>query len=187
MITADLKLVVQMGDLHAYHSPIPREVYEANFRLLRDTKVSLLGNSAKHAFAARGDASLYLKEAGRALAAERGVDGDGGATALLADLRRLTVILLPGPKGWEMTPVEVALSSNRINEDDWADAEAAIVFFTSWVAGTPKREKDATAQFAASLIGGSTTSSPAMEWIASLPTSTGKGTGAPKAGSSVPS
>lgn len=193
-INADLRLVVPVRHdadgnptLYAYHTPISREIYEASFRLLRDTKVALLGTSARAAFAARGDASLYLRDAGEALARERGEDGDAGATALLSDLKRLTVILSPTPSGWDLLPVDTAISSKAVDADDWADAENSIVFFTAWMAGTPKREKAQAAMLGASLAGGLTTSSEPTAWRASLPTSTQAGTSEGAAASSVPS
>lgn len=188
MINSDLKLVVPIrDDFYAYHNPISREVYEANFRLLRDTKVAIWGNSAQAAFAARGDAALYLKDAGRDLAMARQEEGDSGAKALLAELRRLTSVVLPGPSGWDVVPVEGAIASGRLDEDDWADAEASIVFFTCVLSGTPRKDLNAMQQWAASLLGGQTTSSAPMEWVASLPTSTEEETIATKAASSVPS
>lgn len=193
-INADLKLVVPVkldndGEpiIYAYHNPIPREVYEVNFRLLRDTKVSLIGTSPRHAFAARGDASLYLSEAGAALAADRGIEGDGGASTLLAEIKRLTTVLVPGAQGYQMLPIDTAIQSGAIDADDWSDAENAIVFFTAWVAGTPRREMTAAAVLAASLTGGSTTSLPPMEWAASLQTLTQPATSGGAAASSVPS
>lgn len=188
MINTDLKLVVPIrDDLHAYHHPISREVYEANFRLLRDTKVAIWGNSAQAAFAARGDAALYLKEAGKTLALSRGEEGDSGASALLSEIRRLTTVVLPGPSGWEAVPVDSAVASGRLDEDDWADAEASIVFFTCVLSGTPRRDLKGMQEWAASLLGGQTTSLPPTEWAASSQTSTGAETTAKKAESSVPS
>ena len=193
-INADLKLVVPVkldaeGEpvIYAYHNPIPREVYEVNFRLLRDTKVSLIGTSPRHAFAARGDASLYLREAGAAMAADRGLEGDGGASTLLAEIKRLTTVLAPGAQGWQMLPIDTAIQAGAIDADDWSDAENAIVFFTAWTAGTPRREAPAAAMLAASLMDGSTTSLPPMEWAASLQTSTQAAISGGVAASSVPS
>lgn len=193
-ISTDLRLVVPVRHdangnptLHAYHTPISREIYEANFRLLRDTKVALLGDSARAAFAARGDAALYLRDAGASLARARGDEGDAGAMALIADLKRLTVVLSPTPSGWDLLPVDTAISSNAIDADDWSDAENAIVFFTAWMAGTPKRERPTVANLGASLAGGLSTSSEPTEWRVSSPTSTEVATSERKAASSVPS
>lgn len=193
-ITADLKLVVPLrfdadgaATIHGYHSPISREIYEANHRLLRDTKVALLGTSARHAYAARGDAVLYLRDAGKALAAEREDEGDGGVAAILAEIKRGTTILVPGANGWDMLPVDSAIAQGHIDADEWADGEAAIVFFISWLAGTPRRETMIQANLAASLIASAMTSSTAMEWRASSPTSTTDETSEGKAASSVPS
>ncbi|MDE2469952.1 MAG: hypothetical protein KGL35_14725 [Bradyrhizobium sp.] len=193
-INADLKLVVPLrvddeGEpaLYAYHTPISLEVYEANFRLLGDAKTAIMGDNARHAFMARADAPLYLREAGRALALARGVDGDGGASALLSDLKRLTLVLVPGAQGWDMLPVDTAIQRNAIDVDDWADAEADIVFFTVWAAGSGRKGRAAQMAFAARLINGQTTSLQPMEWTASLPTLTQGGGTASKAASSVPS
>ncbi len=194
VINGDLKLVLpirvdEKGDaaLYAYHTPISREVYDSNFRLLGETKTAIMGDSARHAFMAKADAVLYLRDAGTALALARGVDGDGGATALLADLRRLTMILAPGAQGWDMLPVDMAIQRGVIDADDWADAEAEVVFFTAWAAGNGRKDRPAQMVFAAQLIGGQTTSLPPMEWAASLQTSTPAAPMGQKVASSVPS
>lgn len=173
-IASDLRLVVPIDDpprIYAYHSPISREAYQSAFRLLRDAKVAMIGTSARHAFAARGDAALYLRDAGAAMARERDEEGDGGATALLAEIKRLTTVLVPGTAGYDMLPIDAAISARAISADDWSDAEASIVFFTAWAAGTPRREMAKTMEMAAGLIGGSITSLDAMAWAASLRTS----------------
>ncbi|HQT68620.1 MAG TPA: hypothetical protein PLC74_13565 [Acetobacteraceae bacterium] len=170
-ITGDLKLVVPIRDgFSAYHTPISREVYDHCFRVLRDAKVDLIGTSARHAFAARGDAALYLREAGRKLAADGGEDG--GASALLVDLKRLTMVLVPTDQGFSTMPVDAAISAGKMKADEWSDVESSIVFFTCWLSGTPRKDIPTEANLAASLIGGSMTSLTAMEWAASLKTST---------------
>lgn len=193
-ISADLKLVVPArfdADgkpvSYLYHTPISREVYATVFRLLRDTKVNMLGTSGRHAFAARGDASLYLREAGTAIAADRVEDGDGGATALLGELTRLTMALVPTATGFEIMPVQSAIAAGALSADEWADAEASIVFFTAWVAGATRQTIGGEMKMAASFLNGSITSLPPMEWIASLRTSTPGAISEAKAASSGPS
>ena len=188
MITNDLRVKLPISDtVTAYHTPISREIYEANFRLLGETKIALIGDNVRHAYMASGDAVLYLRQCGRDMAAERGGSGDFGADALLADIKRLTLIIAPGPQGWNSVPVDVALASGFITADEWADAEAALVFFTAWMAGVSRKERLKQMSFSAQLIGGSTTSSSPAELISSLQQPSQTANSDQSAGSSVPS
>lgn len=188
MITTDLRVRLPVSDtVTAYHTPISREIYEANFRLLGETKIALIGENIRHAYMASGDATLYLVQCGQEMAAQRGGTGDFGATALLADIKRLTLILAPGPHGWGSVPVDVALASGQITADEWADTEAALVFFTAWMAGVSRKDRVAQLNFSAQLIGGSTTSSSPAELISSLQQQSPTDNSAPNTASLVPS
>lgn len=188
MITNDLRVKLPISEtVTAYHSPISREIYEANFKLLGETKIALIGDNIRHAYMASGDSVLYLRQCGQEMAAKAGGSGDFGAAALLADIKRLTLIIAPGPQGWGVVPVDVALSSSIITDDEWADAEAALVFFTAWMAGVSRRERLKQINLSAQLIGGSTTSSSPAELISTLQQSNQTDNSAQNVVSSVPS
>jgi hypothetical protein len=178
----------------AFHAPISKAVFDTNYRLLASTKSALASKGAHYLMSAGPRiAALTLADEGIRDAESRGrFDEDGNARndealAFLAELRRLTTILCPGPNGWDMLPVDVAISSAKIDNEDWEEALASIVFFTCQWSMAKRVDRKRSAQATASLLSASTTSSTLTEYIASLPKSTQAVTSAPAAVSSAPS
>ena len=180
--------------LHAYHTPISREVFEASYRIIAATKAALFGKGLAYA-ADVGPriAALALADAGRQIAAEgadpmvAGDAGDGGARSLLMEIRRLTMVLTPGPAGFDLLPIDAAVARGVIDADDWREAEAALVFFTCAFAMVPRAKRRAMAAFLASLLTASITSLPPTEYGDSLGTLTPTATSGAFHPSSVPS
>ena len=141
-ITDDLRLVLPLrrdakGEpvVLGYHTPISRETYEASYRILAATKAALFAKGT--AFAADVGpqiAALRLRDEARQDARDQGdIDNEGKgrdtvAVALLADLRRLTMVMCATPTGWEPIPVDIAISRGILDLDDWRDAEGGLVF-----------------------------------------------------------
>jgi hypothetical protein len=178
----------------AYHTPINRVVFEASYRLIAATKAALFSKGIGYAAdAGPRIAALALMDAARQDAIERGdVSADNvpnvtGALALLADIKRLTMVLAPGPQGFDLLPVDAAVSRGVIDDDDWREVEAAIVFFTCGYAMAAKAKRQQTADAVASILMGSITSLQPMEFAASLRTSTPVVSSEPAPQSSVPS
>lgn len=193
-ITDDLKLVLSLrGDdggaaVHAYHTPISRAVFEANYRILASTRAAMIAKGLAYMMdVGPRIAGLALVDEGKRDAAEQGEKGDGGAGALLGEIARLTTILAPGPSGWEMLPVETAIAQEVIDAEEWDEVASSIVFFTCVYAMARKSERSRVASVTASTLGAAITSSPATEYAASLQTSTKGEPFVAKAGSSVPS
>ena len=161
--------------IHAYHVPISKAVYEANFRVLAATR-SALASKGQHYLMGSGPrvASLTLKDEGRKDAATRGMINEDGkivdeeTPALLAEIKRLTNILCATQNGWDLLPVDVAIQQGKIDEEDWEEAQSAIVFFTCHVSMAKKSGLTKASELMASLVSGSTTSLPPMEFAASL-------------------
>lgn len=179
--------------LSAYHHPISRDVFEANYRTLSATKAALAGKGAQYLIGVGPQiAALELREQGRKDAAERGdFDGqgnplDGGVGALLSELKRLTTVLAPTAGGWEQLPVDVAIQKGVMDQDEWKELEAKLAFFTCQYALASRSDRAAIVQATASILGAQTTSLSSMEWIGSLKNST-ENDPSPKAVSSVPS
>lgn len=196
-INESLKLVVPLCSddkgptVYAYHTPISREVFEANYRVLAATKSALASGGIRNLMG-NGPviASLTLKDEAMKDAVDRGENIDEAmppGSALLAEISRLTVVLAPGPEGWETLPVHVAIKRQIIDEEDWQEAESAIVFFTCLYALARKAERDKVMKTTTSILDASTTSLSPMEFVASLPTLTTALPTAAKAASSVPS
>ena len=161
-----------------YHTPISREVFEANFRVLSATKAALFAKGRNYAGEVGPQiAALLLRDEAKRDAAERNdVDANGapniaGALALLGDLKRLTLVMTPGAAGWEQIPVDVALARNLIDLDDWREAEAGLVFFTCLYSITPRAGKRKMIDGVADVLGASVTSLSPMEYIDFLRTS----------------
>lgn len=192
-ITDDLKMVLPIKEhrgvtIHAYHQPISRAVFEANYRLIAGTRSALVGKGVAYMMdSGPRIAALTLKDEGRRDATEFGEKGNGGADSLLAEIKRLTTILAPSQHGWDVIPVDAAISQGILDEEDWADAVSALVFFTCMYAMAKKVERQRVAKTTASTLNASITSSSATEFAGSLPTLTKAAFSDPKAASSVPS
>ena len=156
-IDEELRLVLPVGEkVFAYHTPINEEVFRANFRILAATKASLWGKGLAYAADVGPQiASLTLVDEGEQLARERLEEGDYGARSLLAELKRLTVILKPTADGWDTLPVDKAL-----DEAEWREIEARVVFFTCLYVLTPIADRTGVAEAVSGILRGRTTSSP---------------------------
>jgi len=165
--------------IYAYHSPLSREVFEANYRILAATKSALAGKGS-HYLMSSGPriAALTLKDEGKKDAAVRGLfDSDGNpddseTKALFAEIKRLTTILCPGANGWDMLPVDVAINQGKIDAEDWEEAASSVVFFTCHYAMARKADRETVARATASILASSITSLAPMEYVGSLPSLT---------------
>jgi hypothetical protein len=192
-ITDSLNLALPFGDgLTAYHVPISRNVYEMHYGIINATKAALSRKGIHYQMGSGPRiANLVLKDEGMKDAAEResldpqGKPIDERAPALLAEIKRLTTVLVPGASGYENMPVDAAISQGKIDAEDWSELEAALVFFTCHVMPARKVNRVSIATATASVLGGLTTSSAPMELAASLPTLT-KAESTPKPVSSLP-
>ncbi|MHB8388152.1 MAG: hypothetical protein ACYDBH_01065 [Acidobacteriaceae bacterium] len=159
--------------LNVYSTPISREVFEANYRILSATHAALLTPGlAKAAMIAPRIASLRLRDEGARDAADRGEEGDSGASALLAEIKRLTLLLTYDNTGWNMFPVDAAIAQGVIDGEDWREVESALVFFTCSFYMVHRRDRKVIMETIAEILRGSITSFEPMEYAASLQTST---------------
>lgn len=185
-INDDLKLVLPITDnVRAYHSPISREVFEQNFRVLAATKAALFSKGSQYAASVGTTvAALTLLDEGKRLAEDE--EGDGGANALLLEIKRLTTILCPSANGYDQIPVDVAIKQGAIDADDWREVEATLVFFTSIYALAKKAQRKPAMDWICSITGGSSTALTPVEYAASFPTSKTDDATETREGSSVP-
>lgn len=199
-INDKLSLVIPLrydGDkvtIWGYHTPISTEVFEANFITLAATKATLTSKGIQFLMGSGPRiAALTLLNEARKDAQERGdVDAEGNpsdrsARALLAEFKRLTTLVAPGPDGWSPIPVDTAIAQGIIDQEDWKEAESAITFFTCHYALATRAERKAIIPATASVLMGESTSLPLTEYIRSLPTLTKEEPTEAKGESSVPS
>lgn len=158
----------------AVHTPISREAFEASFRVLSLARTEIFSRGTAYAFGTGPNvATLVLKEEGRRDGELRGEpDPEKASRSLLAEIRRLTMIVAPSPEGFRPVPVDSAIASGLISPEEWEDAENSLVFFTLTFC-LAKRTKWAMAKKAtAEILGGQMVSSTPTEWAASCRTST---------------
>ena len=167
----------------AYHTPIDARIFEANYRVIAAAQLEI----ADKGIVGQRIATYALRDAARQDALDHGQD-PALPSPLLADIKRLTLVLAPGPTGYDLLPIDAALARGVIDQDDWTEAESALVFFTCAYTMVPRMARERVANAYASVMRGSITSLPPMEYAASLPTSTSAETSAPPPEpSSVPS
>jgi hypothetical protein len=186
-IDDNLALAFDVGACKGFHTPISRAVFEANFKIISATKAALFyGNSSAVVNVSPVIAALTLKDEGKKIAAESEMEGDGGGDAVIAEIKRLTLIMVSGASGWDMLPVDAAIQSGAMDAEDWQEALSELVFFTASYALARKADRPRATKGVCAITGLDTTSLSAEEFMASLPTSTKAATTAQKAGSSVP-
>jgi hypothetical protein len=185
-IAPDLKLCIPLRRaeddtplVYGYHTPISREVFEANFAALAATKAAIFGKGLGFTMeSGQHIAELQFREEVRKLSAERmDIDRDGkpndmAATAFMAELKRLTLVLSPSETGWNNVPVDVAINQGVIDAEDWREAESALVFFTCAWSMAPRREKKIKMTAVAGVMKASITSLPLLEYAVFLQQST---------------
>lgn len=116
--------------IHIHSMPLSRSTFEANYKLIGGTYAEMFARGPIYLLRVGPKvATLTLREVGAKEAEAYGLRGDGGVVALLAEIRRLSNVLAPSPSGWEMLPVDVALQRGVMEQDEWTEAESAIVFF----------------------------------------------------------
>ncbi len=147
----------------AYHTPISTEVFQANYRIIAATKAAIFGKGIAYAAdAGPRIASLTLRDAGRADAAEWGIEDS--APALLAEIKRLTHVLAPGKDGFDVLPIDPAIARKVIDEEEADEAISAVVFFTSAFSMATRSNREAVGRASALVLAGSTTPLDPSAW-----------------------
>ena len=184
-----LNLVLQVErdgtTVYVHSTPISREVFERFYLPIAKT-LAKVGTNDLGMVSGPRVAALILKDAAK----ECGMwEGEQGVErGLLPEIRRLTNVVLFGPDGWRPFPFDKAISEKFFDEDDQAEVESAIVFFTVASLMGKKKEKPILLAGFASLWGAETTSLNCTEYGASLPTLTAtENTGVKATQSVIPS
>lgn len=171
------------GNIYIHSTPITKAVYREHFLTLSKAFAAIFGQGLG---VLAGPRIAYLM-------LERVAKNDGiweGATGvkntLLQEIIRNSTAIVPVEgKGWEEIPLDVAISREVVDEDD---VLGEIVFFTCVCAINKPNQVTALMEEVNSLWNSACTSQTAMEWAASLPTSTAKeNSGATESTLSVPS
>lgn len=153
-----LRLVLPVGDgeRFLYHVPIDESIFQLHFRVLAATKAAIWGKGLAYAADVGPQiASMVLRDEGELIARDRLEKGDHGASALLAEIKRLTTVVAPSEEGYQTLPVDKALG-----DEDWRELESRIVFFTCLYALTPRRSRREIAQAVAGILNALVTALP---------------------------
>lgn len=130
--------------LFVHSTPVASSVFKQYWEVVGRTMNALY--SRGFGFFAPRYAAPMLREMAQASA---GTDSQLRAQALdrlekgfIAELRRLTNVLVLGAKGWEMVPLEDARSMDLIDEEEFDEVETAVIFFTCASRSHLKSEQD---------------------------------------------
>ncbi len=192
-VTRELALSVPVeregGALVYVHTvPVERDVFEANYKLIARAWSEMIEVSTTYAFGTGPRiAAMVVRDAGKAIAAAAGEDGDAGAGAFLAEVERRTALVAPTAAAWEAIPLAAAVARGQIDAAEHGEMLNQVVFFTLACAITKSSARQKIAEMIASAMGASIALSNSTEFAASLPISTPAGTNGGAAASSVPS
>lgn len=190
-----LNLVLPIEDedgpvLYVHSVPISREIFDRYCRVIARTFTLCYAIAAK---AGLRIASNVLRETAEDMDVwEDRVEGGevrrtGVKNGLVAEIRRLTNVVVMADGGWTPMPFDLAVKQGKLDDDTAAEVESLIVFFTvaSWM--HQKRELPTIYLTVFGLWGAQTTSLNCTEWARSLPTSIATASSGPKVELSVPS
>ncbi len=164
----------QGAPLYIHSTPIKRDFYDANHRLITRVAVSLFEDNFGPATAIRV-AALTLRDVAKTMDADSRTPNSStyqtAADNLINEINRLTNVAVPSGNGWENMPLHNALAQKLFDEDSAAEVRNAIVFFTvaSWFYRAAEREN--TYEILRS-YGARIESSDFTAFVSSLPTST---------------
>ena len=147
-------------DIYAHCVPIGREIFEQYYKVCAHAYGMMFAitstiHGPRIAKLALRDAAQLLKQ------------WDDVQANFLAEIYRLTNIVMPDGTGWTTLPYEQARAGNLLTEDDCADLENALVFFT--LVSRMELKKDQKKAIESSAWEVQTTSLNCTEFARSLP------------------
>lgn len=187
-IDRKLNLVVPIesdGKIIYVHSmPVSKQVFESNFLVMAKT-FSRIHSEGLGAIGGPRIAAFMLKQVATDMGEEAAEAVEKG---LMNEIRRLTNVVMIGASGWETVPFVEAVAKKLISEEDVAEVENAMVFFTVASAMYRREQRQVMLTGAARLWGAQIESLNCTEFATSLRTLTQvESSGAKKVASSLPS
>lgn len=192
-LNRDLNLVipVERGDgsrIYVYSIPVATSVFERYYMVFARA-FNRIYTDGLGIMSGPRVAAFILRDVAR----EMGVwDGPEGAErGLMAEMRRLTSVVVLDEKGWGPIPLHEATVRGFLDDRDVSEVENAIVFFMLAWHMHRRADREAILTSGMKLWSGQLEQLSISEFCSSLPTSTETGTSAPAQGtipaSSVPS
>jgi hypothetical protein len=112
---------------YVHSTPLSREAFEESFVLISKTFSAIHGEGLGSIAGPRVAALIMRTVAKRN-------DDEAAALTLMNEIRRLTNVVVSGPRGWTTVPFQDAVDAKTIDPDDLSEVENAIVFFTVYSA-----------------------------------------------------
>ena len=154
------------GPIHIHSTPISREVFEDNFLVISRAFTAVYTNSLGPVTGPRVAALLLRQEAQSMNIWEK------TQQSLMAEIHRLTSVLVPTETGWENMPFDIARKRGIIDDDSASEVENSLVYFTCASSIHLRAEMTVALEGLRTLWGAQTTSLNATEYMNSLQTST---------------
>src|SRR5262245_6595076 len=151
------------GPIHVHSTPIGREVFEDNFLVISRAFTAVYTNGLGPVTGPRVAALLLRQEAKTMGIWEK------TQQSLMAEIYRLTNVVVPSENGWESIPFDVAKKRGVLTEDAAAEVENCIVYFTCASSIHLKAEMLVATEGLNTLWGAQTISSNVTEFMRSLP------------------
>jgi hypothetical protein len=158
-----LTLDTDKGSMYVHSTPISREVFEDNFLAVSRAFTAVYTNGLGPITGPRV-AALLLKQEATTL----GV-WEKTQQSLMAEIHRLTSVIMPSDTGWETIPFDIARKRGIIDNDVASEVENSLVYFTCASSIHLKAEMAVAMDGLSTLWGAQTTSSNATEYMSSLP------------------
>ena len=159
---------VSEGSIFVHSTPISRDVFEKYFLIISKTFSTIISEGLSFVSGPRVAAMMMKK-----VAVDAGIwDGpDGVQNGLIAEIRRLSNVVMPSPQGWKTLPYQSAIDSGLLDPDDVAEVDGLIAFFIC-ASAMSRRNEIGPVLDKMRLWGSATTSLNSTEYSASLPIST---------------
>lgn len=171
-LDSKLNLVTEVetgeGSVFVHSMPISREVFEKYFLTISKTFASIISEGLSFISGPRVAAMLLKKTA-----IDQGVwEGrDGVGNGLMAEIRRLSNVIVPSENGWQTMPFQDAIDKKVMDQEDIAEVEGLVCFFICASAMSRRNEVQGVLD-RMRLWGSLTTSLNSTAYADSLPTST---------------
>ena len=171
--------------IYVHSTPISEEVFRLYWRVLAAAHARLF-QEGLGAINGPRVASLMLEDVAKERGAWEGPDGI--QNGFMAELHRISNVLVPSPNGWQTVPLHGAVGREDISKEELNEIEGILVFFMLVSVLNKKSIVPGMLNAAGSLWDFQTTLYNVTEYAASLPSLTeGASIGVMTAGSSVPS
>lgn len=173
------------GQIFVHSTPISRDIFEQYFLVISKTFAAIFSQGLG-AIAGPRIAYLMLKKTAEDMGVWAGPSGVG--VGFMAEVIRLSNVMIPDKKGWKSIPLQSAIDKEIIDPETVAEIEGELVFFTCVSMMNKKAQVEPIMETVNGLWGSQITSLNSTEFTNSLRTSTEEeNTGETAITSSVPS